>query len=181
MTRLELEINSLFMAYKRQQEESERKFLEEIQAICESCLNEVSQYAEIKSDPSEKWLRASELAEHFNVSSSTVYDWEKRGVIPKGTQFGKRQNRWKVSEVENFNSLAWKLGKLEFKNTPMKVVVNQLSKLYDFEYCFESDDIANMPITGEFENQSLESVLSVLEQTLEVNIVKESQYYKFKK
>ncbi len=87
----------------------------------------------------------------------------------------------KVSEVENFNSLAWKLGKLEFKNTPMKVVVNQLSKLYDFEYCFESDDIANMPITGEFENQSLESVLSVLEQTLDVNIVKESQYYKFKK
>ena len=102
MTRLELEINSLFMAYKRQQEESERKFLEEIQTICESCLNEVSQYAEIKSDPSEKWLRASELAEYFNVSPSTVYDWEKRGVIPKGTQFGKRQNRWKVSEVEKF-------------------------------------------------------------------------------
>lgn len=48
-----------------------------------------------------EWLTARELAKYFKVSSGTIYDWVKAGIIPKGTAFGIRQTRWKLSEVES--------------------------------------------------------------------------------
>ena len=63
----------------------------------------------------------------------------------------------------------------------MKQVVSQLSKAYDFKYCFESCELEEIPLTGEFDNQCLNSVLRVLEQTLDIKIEKTGEYYKIKK
>ena len=46
------------------------------------------------------WLTARDLARHFKVSPSTVYTWAERKIIPAGIPFGKRQTRWKLSDVE---------------------------------------------------------------------------------
>lgn len=49
-----------------------------------------------------EWLTARELAKHFNVAPSSIYVWQTKKIIPAGTQFGARQTRWKLSEVEKY-------------------------------------------------------------------------------
>ena len=105
-----------------------------------------------------------------------------RNNLTKGKQLVCRENgEMEVFDLENFNSIAWKLKKLEFKNTPLKDVMSQLSGVYGFEYCFEDSATAKIPLTGEFDNQCLKSVLTVLEQTLDIKIEGEGQYYKIRK
>ena len=120
------------------------------------------------------------------VTSGNVEVRNNQGEVKENLTRGKqlvclKNGEMKVSEVENFNSIAWKLKKFEFTNTPMKQVVSQLSKAYDFKYCFESCELEEIPLTGEFDNQCLNSVLRVLEQTLDIKIEKTGEYYKIKK
>ena len=120
------------------------------------------------------------------VTSGNVEVRNNQGEVKDNLTKGKqlvclKNGEMKVSEVENFNSIAWKLKKFEFENTPMKQVVSQLSKAYDFKYCFEDCELEEIPLTGEFDNQSLETVLTVLEQTLDIKIEREGCSYKIKK
>ena len=47
-----------------------------------------------------QYLTTKETAEHFNVTVKTVYNWEKRGLIPC-LRIG-RTRRFALSDIEEF-------------------------------------------------------------------------------
>ncbi len=75
-----------------------------------------------------------------------------------------------VSEVKNFNNIAWKLRQLDFCDTPMHEIMEQLSKVYDFRYKFADEETANATVTGKFDNQELQPIFNILEQALDLKI-----------
>ncbi|MBR4265193.1 MAG: FecR domain-containing protein [Bacteroidales bacterium] len=91
--------------------------------------------------------------------------------ITKGKQLTcKKDGEMTVKDVENFNDIAWKFKKFEFNNQAISEVISELSKVYDFKYSFTSNDIKNITLTGTFDNQNLQSIFNVLEQTLDIKI-----------
>jgi len=100
-----------------------------------------------------------------NATNETVANITKGGLVRCH-----KNGKIEVSEVQNFNSIAWKLRKLEFCDTPMHEIMEQLSKAYDFKYKFADEETANATVTGKFDNQELQPIFTILEQALDLNI-----------
>jgi ferric-dicitrate binding protein FerR (iron transport regulator) len=66
--------------------------------------------------------------------------------------------------------LAWRENKLAFKQTPLKEVMAEIERTYNVKSEFLNEFSKNRTITGIFETDSLEKVLSVLSLTLDLNI-----------
>lgn len=66
--------------------------------------------------------------------------------------------------------LAWRENKLAFKQTPLKEVMAEIERTYNVKSEFLNESSKNRTITGIFETDSLEKVLSVLSLTLDLNI-----------
>ena len=66
--------------------------------------------------------------------------------------------------------LAWRENKLAFKRTPLKEVMAEIERTYNVKSEFLNNSSKNRTITGIFETDSLERVLSVLSLTLDLNI-----------
>lgn len=75
-----------------------------------------------------------------------------------------------VEQVKNPdpNFLAWKTGKLTFKNTPLSEVVSKLSDVYGRSVMVEDANKADIPFTSTFDHQSLQDVLVIMEMSLGV-------------
>ena len=70
------------------------------------------------------------------------------------------------------NNLSWKTRNLYFENTPLGEVAELVSRVYHTELVVVNPELASCPITVTFSDQSLESVLSVLEITLDLEITR---------
>ncbi len=104
-----------------------------------------------------------------NASNETVNN------ITKGGQVICRKNgKMEVSEVQNFNNIAWKLRQLDFRETPMHEIMEQLGKAYDFRYKFADEETANATVTGKFDNQELQPIFTILEQALDLKIERDA-------
>src|ERR1035438_10431303 len=68
--------------------------------------------------------------------------------------------------------LAWRVNKLAFMHTPLKEVMAEIERTYNVKAEFLRDSAKNRTLTGIFETDSLEKVLSVLSLTLDLNISK---------
>jgi transmembrane sensor len=66
--------------------------------------------------------------------------------------------------------LAWKENKLAFKHTPLKEVMAEIERTFNVKSEFRNQSYKYRTITGIFETDSLEKVLSVLSLTLDLNI-----------
>lgn len=66
--------------------------------------------------------------------------------------------------------LAWRENKLAFMHTPLKEVMAEIERTYNVKIEFLRDSVKNRTITGIFETDSLDKVLSVLSLTLDLNI-----------
>jgi transmembrane sensor len=66
--------------------------------------------------------------------------------------------------------LAWRENKLAFKHTPLNEVMAEIERTYNVHTIFLNDSARSRTITGIFETDSLEKVLSVLSLTLDLNI-----------
>jgi transmembrane sensor len=83
-----------------------------------------------------------------------------KGVL-KGTHLEKVSN-------EDPNFLAWKTGKLIFRNTPLNLVASTLTDYYGRIIRVEDAGKANIPFTSTFDHQSLHDVITILELSLGV-------------
>jgi ferric-dicitrate binding protein FerR (iron transport regulator) len=70
-----------------------------------------------------------------------------------------------TSNNTNLNYLAWKTGKIEFKNTALKMVCEQLSEIYGKKIICSVTLVNKHSITGTFTNAPLEEILEVIELT----------------
>ncbi len=69
------------------------------------------------------------------------------------------------------NNISWKTKELYFENATLGEVVDLLERVYHVEMEIGSRELSMCPITVTFRDQSLESVLSVIELTLDLDIV----------
>jgi ferric-dicitrate binding protein FerR (iron transport regulator) len=73
--------------------------------------------------------------------------------------------------ASNPNNISWKTKELYFENAALGEVAVLLERVYQVEIEIGNRELAMCPITVTFRKQSLESVLNVLELTLDLEIV----------
>jgi transmembrane sensor len=70
------------------------------------------------------------------------------------------------------NYMAWKTHILSFDNENLAQVISTLQKVYQTPILLSDNQLAGCRVTASFNNQTLESVLEVLKQTLDLQISK---------
>jgi ferric-dicitrate binding protein FerR (iron transport regulator) len=74
-----------------------------------------------------------------------------------------------VAAKADINSLAWQRGSFIFDQTPLKEVLQTLAKHY--KVSFVANDLSKQ-LSGEFDAEDLDLIISLIESALDVNIVK---------
>lgn len=114
------------------------------------------------------------------VEVSLKNDLDSKALLTKNQEliYFKKSNKFDVYTREGQNYLAWKNGKLEFKNCNLKYVFYDLSKLFRVNFEFVDKNLEEMKISSTFDNQDLSSIINVLENTLDITIEEQNQIYK---
>lgn len=71
-------------------------------------------------------------------------------------------NSYSKDKDEN-NIAVWRFGKLQFNKTPMRDVVKELERLYNYKISFKSNQAFDNLITGEHSSKNLEYILKSIE------------------
>jgi len=105
--------------------------------------------------------------------SVTVYLEEARStgktIIPgEKARITQADQRIVVTPNENPNFLAWKTFHLVFLDDRLDMVIGTLNKIYQADIILASENLASCRLTATFDQQSLESVLSVIMATLDL-------------
>lgn len=85
-------------------------------------------------------------------------------------------NSIEVGKNENQNYQSWKTGVLSFYNTPMEKVCAELSEHFN-KKVFSTDATKGLKLTGSFNDDSLDTILSTIQLTLEVKVSKQGNGY----
>ncbi|OQX99785.1 MAG: hypothetical protein B6I20_09680 [Bacteroidetes bacterium 4572_117] len=78
---------------------------------------------------------------------------------------------------DDVNYLAWKTKVLKFDNNELQEIVNTLNNTYNAHIIIKNPSINKCTLTNDFVDQSLESILAVLEATLDLQINKKGEVY----
>ena len=99
------------------------------------------------------------------------YSFNKRRIYSAGDKGEYNSSGGQVSRSENkdLNFLSWKTGILTFSNTPLDEVCNTLSKHFKISVESTIKD-SDLSLTGTFENEDLEEILSTMAITLDILI-----------
>lgn len=79
------------------------------------------------------------------------------------------------TDVKDKNFLAWKTKKIVISDLKLIEISRIIEKTYGIEISFSDASLQNLEMTATFENQSLESVLKVIEATLNIKIIKQGK------
>lgn len=74
-----------------------------------------------------------------------------------------------INQAADINTIAWKRGSFIFEDTPLKEVLECLSKYYNVS--FTATDLSKR-LNGEFHTDDLDLILDLIESALDVTIVK---------
>ena len=89
-----------------------------------------------------------------------------------GGIYHKSQGELKLIPTSDPNSLAWKTRELFFEGTSLREVVELVNRVYGANLVIMNQELLACPITVTFMEQSLESVLKVLESTLDLQLTR---------
>ncbi len=78
------------------------------------------------------------------------------------------------------NTLAWKTGILVFENDPLPYVAGILGKTFHTRIRIADESLRDCTVTARFQDQSLDSVLHVLEEILNIHVVKTGEAIEFR-
>lgn len=124
-------------------------------------------------------VKAYENHDNIEVTVSSgkvaVYRTEnpdERVVLIKGQKavFYKSTTKIEASINDNINFNSWKTKEIIFEDTPMPDVVRIINEIYKSDLKLVGGQLNECPVTTTFDNQSLESILNVLESTLDLKI-----------
>jgi ferric-dicitrate binding protein FerR (iron transport regulator) len=73
-----------------------------------------------------------------------------------------------ITEEENYHS--WLSKKMTFKEVPLKDIVRDLNHAYHRNIVIKDKEIENCRISASFDRQTLEQILNVIENTIDINI-----------
>ena len=77
----------------------------------------------------------------------------------------------KTRNINLSNYLAWRSNKLFFSKTPLQDAMHDIERYYNVNVVFQSDSVKRKTISGTFETESLDNVLSIISLALDINIV----------
>jgi transmembrane sensor len=124
-------------------------------------------------------VKAYKEAEKIEVTVTegrvTLYEKEqkqKQVIAAKGekAEYDKKLKAVKKTVNNNPNAIAWKTKIVDFQNNNMVYVINTLKDVYHEEFVISNEALSTCSITAHFENKDLESVLRILESTLDITI-----------
>lgn len=75
-----------------------------------------------------------------------------------------------VSRPGSLNELAWHAGGLEFVNTPLQRVLEDIRQFYQVDVTMRNPDLADCPYTAPLTNQSVEDVLRSIAQVFDMRL-----------
>lgn len=106
------------------------------------------------------------------------YTNENKGITLKAGQTGIYNGNTKAfSKQENEsnpNALSYKTKVFNFSKTRLENVVAQLNAVYGSNIVFENDKLKNCLITVDFSNENLDTIISIITQTLNINSKEEN-------
>ncbi len=73
---------------------------------------------------------------------------------------------------EDENYMAWKTKKLIFSNKSLGIVVQDLNRVYHSDIRLMNTALTSCRLTATFDNQTIESILNVLQSTLDISITR---------
>jgi transmembrane sensor len=85
-----------------------------------------------------------------------------------------QQNEIKKTEVIEENAWAWKTGKLQFQDKPLKEVLIDLERYYGVTLDLTKNTLGTCRFTGTFKQADLQEVLQVLEATMQLEYTKQN-------
>ena len=106
------------------------------------------------------------------VALSSKADQQDQIVMKAGSggRFDKSLKQLKLIPTSDPNSISWKTRELFFDATRLSEVCADINKVYGVRIVIMNEELATCPLTVTFRDQSLESVLKVLESTLDLQI-----------
>jgi transmembrane sensor len=83
-------------------------------------------------------------------------------------------------EIDADYMLGWLNGKLVFDQTPLNEIVNELERCYDVTISVEGNGIAANTLTGSFKNRDVDSVLTMICLTMNLDFEKQGNVFLIK-
>ena len=78
---------------------------------------------------------------------------------------------------QNINYLSWKTKVIEFRETPLKEVIQTLGKTYNAKITFAQTGLENLKLTARFDNDNVETVLEIITYTFNLDVEKNEKGY----
>lgn len=107
------------------------------------------------------------LSSKDNPENKIILEKGVRGILDPSNNYLIK----KVNSDKNY--LAWKTRRIVFNNDSLSLVLKTLEKVYDRNIKLQDQRLGQCTLTVTFENQSLESVLNVIESTLNIEWMEE--------
>lgn len=98
-------------------------------------------------------------------------DENESAVLTKGmfAELSNSNNTINIISSNEYNPLAWVVGKFVYENTPLSEILSELSKFYEIKlHC----DNTTKELTATFETESLDEIITLIEDVLSVKIDK---------
>ena len=104
------------------------------------------------------------------VALSGIEDANKRVVLKRGETglYSEPDQRVEKQLNQDINFLAWKTGKLSFRNTPLEEVCEILTRQYKTKVQIGSAALKPIHLTADYDHKKLEEVLNILKLTLNI-------------
>ena len=90
-----------------------------------------------------------------------------------GGSYNKSQRQLKLIPSPDPNNISWKTRELFFDGSTLQEVCTLVSSVYGVQLVTKNKELSSCPITVTFRDQSLESILKVLEITLDLQIIRD--------
>ena len=108
------------------------------------------------------------------------YEYDGRSIILEGNQWMKLvENDIVSSKISSNNTFSWQQNALIFRDTPIDVVLNDLSRHFGYSIKLGTNikNKSKCLLTSSYQNESLEQVLSELKTLFNISIIRKEKEY----
>lgn len=89
--------------------------------------------------------------------------------------YSKTSKTLNEAQNQNLNFDSWKTKSLVFEQTPLEEVIKTINKTYYTNLTIENDTIKSIPLTASYQNKSLNAVLKILSESLDIIYVEKGK------
>ncbi len=131
------------------------------------------------------WSRGEEtrvIVKQGKVSLAEKIDTTKKVYLTKGeiSKIVEKNAPTNPSKVDADFMLGWLDGKLIFERTPLSEIAKDLERYYNVKVTLANNNISSLHLTGAFDNENIDSVLTKICLALNLNYTKNNNDYSIK-